>query len=240
MVVPLSSMTSTSSSPRPAAGKAAAASLSSRPPVTLARPEHSSTNMASFDPLGPGSGPSSMLAHASSPSSSSQHLPLPLRTAEAFSFPYATPYSIQLDLMSALFDAVEHRKIGVFESPTGTGKSLSLICGVFTWWRANAERTLAGLVEGTEGDGQGDEDDEPEWVKQQSRERKLREARRGEEELRERIRAVRQKEAELRRRAAEAAKRDRAALSGGRQPSAKKPVSTNCSRSSAIDRSFSY
>ena len=64
----------------------------------------------------------------------------PERTGAAFSFPYPTPYSIQLDLMTALFEAIEERKIAVFESPTGTGKSLSLICATFTWLRANSKR----------------------------------------------------------------------------------------------------
>ena len=33
------------------------------------------------------------------------------------------PYKIQEDLMKAIYKAIEHRKIGIFESPTGTGKS---------------------------------------------------------------------------------------------------------------------
>ena len=49
-----------------------------------------------------------------------------------FSFPYQ-PYSIQLDLMRQIWDTLEHRHCGIFESPTGTGKSISLICGVLTW-----------------------------------------------------------------------------------------------------------
>ena len=33
------------------------------------------------------------------------------------------PYKIQEDLMRAIYTAIEDRKIGIFESPTGTGKS---------------------------------------------------------------------------------------------------------------------
>ena len=33
------------------------------------------------------------------------------------------PYKIQEDLMKAIYTAIEDRKIGIFESPTGTGKS---------------------------------------------------------------------------------------------------------------------
>lgn len=49
-----------------------------------------------------------------------------------FSHPYA-PYDIQLDFMKALYDVLESSSIGIFESPTGTGKSLSLICAAITW-----------------------------------------------------------------------------------------------------------
>lgn len=36
-----------------------------------------------------------------------------------FKFPF-TPYPIQKDFMKALFSALEGRKLGIFESPTGT------------------------------------------------------------------------------------------------------------------------
>nr|XP_020857160.1 ATP-dependent DNA helicase DDX11 isoform X1 [Phascolarctos cinereus]XP_020857161.1 ATP-dependent DNA helicase DDX11 isoform X1 [Phascolarctos cinereus]XP_020857162.1 ATP-dependent DNA helicase DDX11 isoform X1 [Phascolarctos cinereus] len=51
-----------------------------------------------------------------------------------FPFPY-TPYSIQKDFMAELYRVLEAGKIGIFESPTGTGKSLSLICGALSWLR---------------------------------------------------------------------------------------------------------
>lgn len=50
-----------------------------------------------------------------------------------FNFPYKQPYAIQTQFMQALFDCLNDAKIGLFESPTGTGKSLSLICGSLTW-----------------------------------------------------------------------------------------------------------
>ncbi|KAF1784083.1 P-loop containing nucleoside triphosphate hydrolase [Phytophthora cactorum] len=49
-----------------------------------------------------------------------------------FSFPYE-PYSIQLDLMRQIWVTLENGHCGIFESPTGTGKSISLICGALTW-----------------------------------------------------------------------------------------------------------
>ncbi|XP_069437644.1 ATP-dependent DNA helicase DDX11 isoform X3 [Ovis canadensis] len=51
-----------------------------------------------------------------------------------FPFPFI-PYAIQKDFMAALYQVLEAGKIGIFESPTGTGKSLSLICGALSWLR---------------------------------------------------------------------------------------------------------
>ncbi|XP_072039585.1 ATP-dependent DNA helicase DDX11-like [Amphiura filiformis] len=58
---------------------------------------------------------------------------------EAFPFPFQ-PYSIQEDFMKNLYTALDAGKIGIFESPTGTGKSLSLICGALTWLRDYEEK----------------------------------------------------------------------------------------------------
>uniref|UniRef100_A0A182VWI0 DNA 5'-3' helicase n=1 Tax=Anopheles minimus TaxID=112268 RepID=A0A182VWI0_9DIPT len=49
-----------------------------------------------------------------------------------FAFPFV-PYDIQLDFMQALYKVLHTGGIGIFESPTGTGKSLSLTCGTLTW-----------------------------------------------------------------------------------------------------------
>ncbi|XP_033490740.2 ATP-dependent DNA helicase DDX11 [Epinephelus lanceolatus] len=49
-----------------------------------------------------------------------------------FPFPYQ-PYHIQEQFMQALYTALDQGKVGIFESPTGTGKSLSLICGALSW-----------------------------------------------------------------------------------------------------------
>jgi chromosome transmission fidelity protein 1 len=39
-----------------------------------------------------------------------------------YGFPLA-PYNIQTDFMQALFTALEYKKLGIFESPTGTVKT---------------------------------------------------------------------------------------------------------------------
>src|ERR1700761_7881011 len=66
-----------------------------------------------------------------------------------FSHPYQ-PYSIQLEFMRSLYNCIEDKKVGIFESPTGTGKSLSFICGALTWLRDHERRSLQGTFDPTE------------------------------------------------------------------------------------------
>ncbi|XP_051010413.1 ATP-dependent DNA helicase DDX11 [Acomys russatus] len=58
-----------------------------------------------------------------------------------FPFPYK-PYPIQKDFMAELYKVLDAGKIGIFESPTGTGKSLSLICGALSWLRDFEQKKL--------------------------------------------------------------------------------------------------
>lgn len=51
---------------------------------------------------------------------------------QEFPFPFPA-YQIQKQFMKKLYDCLENGKLGLFESPTGTGKSLSLICGALKW-----------------------------------------------------------------------------------------------------------
>ncbi|TMW60568.1 hypothetical protein Poli38472_000610 [Pythium oligandrum] len=57
---------------------------------------------------------------------------------EFFSFPYE-PYGIQLDLMRQLYRTLDAGHVGIFESPTGTGKSMSLICGALAWLKRHSD-----------------------------------------------------------------------------------------------------
>ncbi|KAL3458505.1 helicase C-terminal domain-containing protein [Aspergillus heterothallicus] len=77
---------------------------------------------------------------------------------EHFYHPYS-PYDIQLQFMRSLYTCLEDGKVAIFESPTGTGKSLSLICGSLTWLRDHKRRAFAETVQDATIDH-----DEPEWM----------------------------------------------------------------------------
>ncbi|XP_043238264.1 ATP-dependent DNA helicase DDX11-like [Amphibalanus amphitrite] len=65
-----------------------------------------------------------------------------MEVPETFEFPFP-PYKAQEDFMKNLYKALEEKKLGIFESPTGTGKSLALICGAVRWLRDHEARELA-------------------------------------------------------------------------------------------------
>ena len=60
---------------------------------------------------------------------------------EKYSFPYE-PYEEQRKLMRAIHECISSSAVGCFESPTGTGKSLSSICASFTWLLQEERRIL--------------------------------------------------------------------------------------------------
>lgn len=45
--------------------------------------------------------------------------------------------------MNAIYECVDNSCVGIFESPTGTGKSLSLICSTMHWQRNEEKRILS-------------------------------------------------------------------------------------------------
>ena len=58
-------------------------------------------------------------------------------------FPFDA-YPVQLAYMEKVVLALEHGRNALLESPTGTGKTLSLLCAALGWRRAHAERLRSG------------------------------------------------------------------------------------------------
>ncbi|EXJ89731.1 hypothetical protein A1O3_02798 [Capronia epimyces CBS 606.96] len=108
----------------------------------------------------------------------------------SFCHPYQ-PYDIQLEFMAHLYRCIEDKKVGIFESPTGTGKSLSLICGALTWLRDNERRALDSTLP-AEGD-----DDQDDWLARAESAVRRRELLLAREELEQKLAALREEEARL-------------------------------------------
>ncbi|KAJ1959217.1 ATP-dependent DNA helicase chl1, partial [Dipsacomyces acuminosporus] len=100
-----------------------------------------------------------------------QRLRVP-QDASEYSFPM-NPYDIQLDFMRRLFETIENGSFGIFESPTGTGKSLSIICGALTWLKHNEQRTR--LAKSADSNNTVS-DDLPAWVAEYEKNRLAEEA----------------------------------------------------------------
>jgi chromosome transmission fidelity protein 1 len=105
-----------------------------------------------------------------------------LTESRQFSHPYK-PYGIQLDFMKTLYSTLESKKVGIFESPTGTGKTLSLICGSMSWLRDHNRGEFEKFLDELNKD---DNDNEPAWVREHTRKIK-------EDEMLERIKAFEEK-----------------------------------------------
>ena len=54
------------------------------------------------------------------------------RRPHPYGFPFP-PYHVQEALMADIYKCLDDGGVGMFESPTGTGKSLSLICSTLQW-----------------------------------------------------------------------------------------------------------
>ncbi|KAK9867288.1 hypothetical protein WJX84_000351 [Apatococcus fuscideae] len=68
---------------------------------------------------------------------------LPSSSRQVFpAFPYA-PYPVQHDFMQSVYTCLQNGGIGLFESPTGTGKTLSLLCSVLHWLQDANDATCA-------------------------------------------------------------------------------------------------
>jgi chromosome transmission fidelity protein 1 len=105
------------------------------------------------------------------------------------------PYEIQQTFMQAVYDCIEQGKVGIFESPTGTGKSLSLICGSLTWLREHKRKKFDEAMQNIEID-----EDEPAWMAEHARESKRKEILHMRAEFEKRLEGVRKKERKTRER----------------------------------------
>ena len=70
------------------------------------------------------------------------YLSLPNMSKEyPFGFPFE-PYPVQVEFMKTAYNILSSGDFGVLESPTGTGKSLSLICAALSWLRDNRDQLV--------------------------------------------------------------------------------------------------
>ncbi|EOO03167.1 putative dna repair helicase protein [Phaeoacremonium minimum UCRPA7] len=121
------------------------------------------------------------------------------KDALKFHHPY-TPYDVQLEFMKATYDVLQegNGQVGILESPTGTGKSLSLICAAVTWLR-NQKR---GQFEESLQVDRDQFKNEPDWMIDQMLRRKRDDLVRRWEEREGRLTKIRMKEKSMEQRAA--------------------------------------
>jgi len=103
-----------------------------------------------------------------------------------FHHPYE-PYSIQLEFMQKLYKTIDDGNVGIFESPTGTGKSLSLICAALTWLRDHERRTFFGELH--------QDDESLDWLEQAAKKTQQEQLLDTRKEVEEKLRSIRVKAA---------------------------------------------
>lgn len=59
----------------------------------------------------------------------------------AISFPFK-PYPAQILTCSKIIDCLTNKKTGIIESPTGTGKSIAILCSVLAWHASNSSSRI--------------------------------------------------------------------------------------------------
>ncbi|CCJ29870.1 unnamed protein product [Pneumocystis jirovecii] len=97
------------------------------------------------------------------------------------------PYKIQNEFMEALYLAIEAGGVSIFDSPTGTGKSLSIICGALTWLREHDYICLEEAQKNVQSD-------EPEWIIKYEIEEKKKSLQMRRKEIEEKFEKIRKEE----------------------------------------------
>ncbi|KAI0157141.1 DNA repair helicase [Hypoxylon sp. FL1284] len=108
-----------------------------------------------------------------------------------FHHPY-TPYDVQEEFMNTVYNVLEQGEgqVGILESPTGTGKSLSLICAALTWLRNHKRSRFENAV----AESAKEFTDEPDWIVNQMLKRKQGEILKQWEEREARLKKIQAKE----------------------------------------------
>ncbi|XP_020097113.1 ATP-dependent DNA helicase DDX11 [Ananas comosus] len=86
------------------------------------------------------------------------------RRREFPAFPF-DPYPIQSEFMAFLYDSLDNGGVAMLESPTGTGKTLSIICSAMQWVVDRRRKLDRVASPGGATKCKSGEDDEPDWMR---------------------------------------------------------------------------